>query len=200
MILHRVGIPYRRVDVAQTRGEPRSREFREISAMGKVPAVIFDNGDTLSESGAILYFFGRDSDLWPGDRRTQSEVLRWMFFEQYNHEPSLAVIRYLLHYSTDEAAAERIPELQPKAQHALGVMEQRLETNEWLACESCSLADYALYPYTRLMDESGINPDDYPSIILWLLRIEDQPGFLAMGRDGAEESISFRDYVSGGKK
>jgi glutathione S-transferase len=200
MILHRVGIPYRRVDVAQTRGEPRSREFREINPMDKVPAVIFDNGDILSESGAILYFFGSDTNLWPGDRRTQSEVMRWMFFEQYNHEPSLAVIRYLLHYSTDEAAAERVPELQPKAQHALGVMEQRLETNEWLACESCTLADYAFYPYTRLMDESGINPDDYPSIKRWLLRVENLPGFLAMGQDGAEESISFPDYVLGRKK
>jgi glutathione S-transferase len=200
MILHRVSVPYRRVDVAQPRGEPRSKEFREINPIGKVPAVIFDNGDILSESGAILYFFGEDTDLWPADRRTQSEVLRWMFFEQYSHEPALAVIRYLLHYSTDQVAAERIPELQPKARHALAVMEQRLGSNEWLAGESCTLADYALYPYTRLMDESDISPDDYPSIKRWLGRIEDEPGFLAMGRDGAAETISFPDYIAGRNK
>jgi glutathione S-transferase len=196
MILRRVAVPYRRVDVAQPRGEPRSKEFRDINPIGKVPTVLFDDGDILSESGAILYFFGKGTDLWPDDRRTQSEVLRWMFFEQYSHEPALAVIRYLKHFSSEDGAEQRISELQPKARHALSVMEQRLETNEWLACESCTLADYALYPYTRLMAESGISPADYPSVSRWLEKIENTPGFLGTGQDGAEETISFSEYVT----
>jgi glutathione S-transferase len=196
MILHLVGEPYRRVDVAQTRGEPASTEFRSINPIGKVPAILFDDGDILSESGAILYFFGKETDLWPGERRRQSEVLRWLFFEQYSHEPSLSVIRYLKHFGTVERAAEKIRDLEPRALHALGVMEQRLEKNDWLACEACTLADYALYPYTRMMDDSGFRPDDFPAVNRWFTRIEDRPNFVAMGQDGARETIAFSDYLS----
>lgn len=195
MILRRVGVPYRRVDTAQFRGEPRTNEFLKINPIGKVPTLLFDNGDVLSESGAILYFFGKDTDLWPDDLRAQSEVLRWMFFEQYSHEPSLAVMRYLKHY-TDESTS-RILELLPKARHALGVMEKRLGAHEWLAGASCSIADFALYPYTRVMDESGIDSRNYPSVARWLAELEGQENFLVMGRDGAEEAITFSEYVLG---
>src|SRR2546422_840792 len=195
MILRRIGMPYRRVDAAQSRGEPRTKEFLEINPIGKVPTVLFDNGDVLSESGAILYFFGKATDLWPNDVRAQSEVLRWMFFEQYSHESSIAVMRYLKHYTTGIGSASRIRELEPKAHHALGVMEKRLSANEWLAGETCSIADFALYPYTRVMDESGIDPRNYSSVNRWLGELEDQENFLVMGRDGAQKSITFAEYV-----
>src|SRR5687768_13482401 len=86
MILCRVGISYRRIDTAQTRSEPRSREFLNINPMGKVPVVLLEDGSVLSESGAILFFFGNGTSLWPSDIKDQAEVLRWMFFEQYSHE------------------------------------------------------------------------------------------------------------------
>lgn len=194
MILRRVGLPYRRVDVAQPRGEPRSEAFRKINPIGKVPAVLLDDGDILSESGAILHFFGSGTELWPDDLRIRTEVLRWMFFEQYSHEPALAVIRYLMHFSTEEGAAERARELQPKAHHALGVMEQRLTAGDWLAGDTCTLADYALYPYTRMMEEAGLDADDYPSVDRWLVRVEDQPRFIPPGQDGAEQTVSFAEY------
>ena len=82
MLLHRLAIKFRRVDVAQPRGEPRRPEYLKINPIGKVPAVIFEDGDVLTESGAILYYFAQGTKLWPGDRRAQAEVLRWMFLQK----------------------------------------------------------------------------------------------------------------------
>lgn len=195
MILHRAGVPYRRVDTAQVRGDPRTSDFLRINPIGKVPAVMFDDGDVLSESGAILYYFGKDTGLWPQDLRTQSEVLRWMFFEQYSHEPALAVIRYLKHHRTDKESADRVHALEPKARDALDIMNRRLESADWIACQYCSLADFALYPYTRVMDESGFRRGDYPFVDRWLQRMEEQSDILTMGRDGAEEAVDFSEYL-----
>jgi glutathione S-transferase len=94
MILRRAGQSYRRVDVAQTRGEPRDRNFLAVNPMGKVPAVLREeDGRVMTESGAILYYFSQGTSLWPGSLDDRTEVLRWMFFEQYSHEPTLAVMR-----------------------------------------------------------------------------------------------------------
>ena len=195
MILRHVDEPYRRVDVSQTRGEPRSAEFRKLNPIGKVPAVLLDDGDVLSESGAILYWFARDGELWPGAARAQTDVLRWLFFEQYSHEPSLSVIRYLRRF-TDEPAdhVEQIENLRPKAQHALEVMEDQLQRHEWIAGPGCTIADYALYPYTRVANEAGFELGDFPSIETWLSRMEGRPRFIPMGTDGAEQTLSFAEY------
>lgn len=195
MILSRTYVPFRRVDVAQTRGEPRRPEFLKLNPIGKVPTLLLENGDILSESGAILYYFARDTELWPRDTRSQTEVLRWMFFEQYSHEPSLAVIRYLRSYVEEpERYADRIKELEPKARHALDVMEQRLQANAWIAAVHCTIADYALYPYTRVADEAGFELDYFPAVRAWQERVESQPGFLPMRADGALETLTFTEY------
>jgi glutathione S-transferase len=195
LILRRVGLPFRRVDVAQSRGEPRRPEFLSLNPIGKVPVVLLDNGDMLSESGAILYYFANDSELWPKDTRLQAEVLRWMFFEQYSHEPSLAVMRYLRHFVDDpERHTDQVRQLEPKARHALTVMESQLNGNAWIAGRYCTIADYALYPYTRLASESGFDINRYPSVCRWLVRIEAEPEFLPMNRDGATESLSYSEY------
>ena len=96
MLLHRLEIPFRRVDVSQPKGEPRRAEYLKINPIGKVPSLMLEDGDIITESGAILFYLAQGSKLWPGDRRAQTEVLRWMFFEQYSHEPALAVMRYLI--------------------------------------------------------------------------------------------------------
>src|ERR1700751_278604 len=99
MILGARRLPFRRFDVPQDRNEPRHPAFLKINPMGKVPALILENGDILTESGAMLFYFARSTPLWPNDLRRQTEVLRWMFFEQYSHEPALAVLRYLKLFS-----------------------------------------------------------------------------------------------------
>ena len=198
MILHRVEIPYRRVDVSQTRNETRNVAYLKLNPIGKIPAVKFDSGDVLTESGAILFFFAQNTELWPDDTRIQAEVLRWMFFEQYSHEPALAVIRYLTHHVPDpHEFTDRVSELKPKARFALDVLENHLKRNIWIAHSACTIADYALYPYTRAADESGFDLDAFSSIQRWLARVETEPGHIPFGLDGAAETLSFERYFWG---
>jgi glutathione S-transferase len=198
MLLHRLAIAYRRVDVAQPRGEPRQAAYLKINRMGKVPAVKFEDGDVLTESGAILYYFGQGSKLWPGDRRAQAEVLRWMFFEQYSHEPALAVMRYLIHFAEGpDHHRERLEELKPRAIDALRAMEHQLETWKFIAAETITIADISLYPYTAWAEESGVSLEDYPAIRRWLGQVEAEPGFLPLMRDGATELLTYANYFEG---
>lgn len=197
MLLHRLEIPYRRVDVSQPRGEPRRAEYLKINPIGKVPALMLEDSDIISESGAILFYLAQGSKLWPGDRRVQTEVLRWMFFEQYSHEPALAVMRYLLLF--DEAPGKsraRLEELKPRAEHALMVMEVQLKVWRFVAAETITIADYALYPYTAWAHEAGVSLENYPAIRRWLLQTEREPRFLPLMKDGAVETISFGDYFT----
>lgn len=195
MIFGRIGETYRRVDVAQTRNEPRDEKYLAMNPMGKVPAVLREDGRVLSESGAILYYFAQSTPLWPKGVDEQTEVLRWMFFEQYSHEPSLAVMRYLRHFTDDPIpSSNRIAELEPKARHALMVLESQLSDKEWLAADRCTIADYALYPYTRTADSVGFEIAEYPGIERWLARVECQPGFIPLGTGAAVETLSFAEY------
>jgi glutathione S-transferase len=199
MLLHRLEIKYRRIDVAQPRGEPRRPEYLKLNPMGKVPAIMFEDGDILTESGAILFYFAQGSKLWPGDRRVQAEVLRWMFFEQYSHEPALAVMRYLIHFADGaEKNKERLEELRPRAVAALTTMDKQLKMWKFVAAETVTIADLALYPYTAWAQESGVDLDDYPAIRRWIHQIEAEPRFLPLLRDGAEKSLSFAEYFNSG--
>jgi glutathione S-transferase len=200
MLLHRQEIPYRRVDVSQPRGEPTRAEFLKINPIGKVPALMLEDGDILTESGAILYYLAQGSKLWPGDRRAQTEVLRWMFFEQYSHEPALAVMRYLIHFAEGpQRSKERLEELKPKAERALMAMEHQLKMWKFVAAETITIADYALYPYTAWAHEAGVDLEDYPAIRRWLLQIESEVLFLPLMRDGAAETIGFAEYFGQGR-
>jgi glutathione S-transferase len=195
LILGRANIEYRRVEVSQVAGHTRTPQFLALNPMGKVPAVKLEDGDVLTESGALLYWFGRRTELWPAVARERTEVLRWMFFEQYSHEPTLAVMRYLRRIAVpapEQVARQR--ELEPRAQQALGVMEARLATSAWLAGRSCSLADLALYPYTKWADEAGIDLSPYSHIERWLARVEGQPRFVTLRTEGAAEVIPFDAY------
>ena len=186
MILHRARVTYRRVDVAQSRGEPRRAEYLAINPIGKVPAVCLADGDVLTESGALLYWFGRDTELWPTGERARAEVLRWLFFEQYNHEPTLAGIRYWRRFSPHpEKRSGRIAELAPGAGLALEVMERQLATCPFITGSACTLADLALYPNTRWADEADIDLGPYGAIQAWLARVEEQPRFLPLRTEGA---------------
>ena len=163
--------------------------------MGKVPAVRFPDGTVLSDSGALLFYFSSETPLWPGGLREQAEVLRWMFFEQYSHEPALAVLRYLQHFAPDrDAHRERIADLVTRSKFVLGVLEQRLAESDWIAGPTTTIADYALYPYTRWMEEVGFSRQDCPAIDRWLLSLEQMPEFLPLYADGAAEVIEFSDY------
>ena len=188
-----LGLPHCRVDVDQTRGEPATPAFRRVNPIGKVPAVRLDDGRVLGESGAILQFFANGTPYWPEDPWRQAEVLRWMFFEQYSHEPAIAVNRYLLRFMSglDEFDQERRRRNHERGLRALAVMEDRLAGQDWLAGDCPTIADIALYAYTHLAEEGGFPLAPYPGIGRWLDRVATWPGHFPMRQETATEVIGF---------
>lgn len=198
MILNFRKLDFQRVDVRQDLSHPRDPRFLKICSMGKIPAVMLDDGDVLTESGALLYYFAQDTALWPKDTRTQAEVLRWMFFEQYSHEPAIAVLRYLKRFAApSEVSAARINELEDKSNSVLDVLDQRLRTTDWVAGSVPTIADLALFPYTRLSGEVGLDVQKQrQAISAWLDRLESIEEFLPVYSDAATEVIDFERYFS----
>ncbi len=192
LLLAHLGIPYRRIDTTQNRGEPATPEFRAINPAGKIPALVFDDGRVLSESGAILFYFAQGTALFPAEAWDQANVLRWMFFEQYSHEPYVAVNRHLLlHKSADEVThlAGRIADNHARGEQALAVIEQQLSGGEWLAAGRYTIADVALYAYTHSAAEGGFDLGAYPAIRAWLGRVRAQPGYIAQMQEGSAEPV-----------
>ena len=188
LLLAQLGTAYRRVDTTQNRGEPATTRFRAVNPIGKIPTIVFDNGRMLSESGAILFYFAQGTGFFPEDGWDQANVLRWMFFEQYSHEPYIAVNRHLLlHSSPAELTnlADRITANHARGEQALAVMEQQLAANDWLAAGRYSIADIALYAYTHSAAEGGFDLGAYPAIRAWLDRVRAQPGHIAQMQEEA---------------
>jgi glutathione S-transferase len=197
MILGTRGLPFCRVDVRQDRGEPRHPAFLKINPMGKVPALILENGDILTESGAMLFYFARGTPLWPDSLRRQTEVLRWMFFEQYSHEPALAVLRYLKLFSGSASSpVTRIAELEQKSKFVLDILNDRLKVTEWIVGPEPTIADYALYPYTRLAEEVDLPAAGWPRVLSWLTHVEGLPGVSPVYHDAAVEVVPFTTYFA----
>ena len=192
LILARLGIAYRRVDTTQNRGEPQSAAFRAINPIGKIPAVVFDDGRMMSESGALLFYFAQDTALFPDERWDQANVLRWMFFEQYSHEPYIAVNRHLLlHLGAAERTemAARIADNHVRGNAALAVMEQHLARHDWLAAGRSTIADIALYAYTHSAADGGFDLSRYPAVGRWLDRVRAEPGHIGQFDEAAVEAV-----------
>lgn len=201
MILARVGVPYRRVEVSQSQGHTLQPAFRELNPLGKVPVVIVEDGRVLTESGALLYWFARKTELWPESPKQRAEVLRWMYFEQYSHQPALSQLRQrrcLKH--SPELSAESPPvhdaELERQARRALDVMERQLELRTFIAAPACTIADYALYPFTKWADPDEVLLAPYPEVRRWLSAIEAQPRFVPLLTDAARSVVGFDDYFA----
>ena len=193
LLLARLGIAYRRVDTTQNRGETRTPEFLAINPIGKIPTVVFDDGRMLSESGAILYHFARDTAFFPNDLWDQANVLRWVFFEQYSHEPYIAVNRHWkLHLSAEEQAAlaSRIADNHARGERALAIMEQQLSAHDWLAAGCCTIADIALYAYTHTAGEGGFDLAPYPGIRRWLGRVAAQPRYIPQMHEDVDVPVT----------
>ncbi|MHA1599302.1 MAG: glutathione S-transferase family protein [Alphaproteobacteria bacterium] len=190
LLLAQLDIKHRRIDVDQVRGEPRSEAFLTINPIGKVPALQLEDGRILSESGAILYYLAQGSPFWPDDAWGQAQVLRWMFFEQYNHEPYIAVNRYLLRFSKDpEAVAERIAVNAVKGKQALETMERYLSDHEWFGTNQYTLADITLYAYTHVAHEGGFDLVEYPAVMGWLARARARPGHIGLMQETSTEKV-----------
>jgi glutathione S-transferase len=179
---HQLGIDLRLKDYpSQQYGGTRTPEFLAINPNGKVPVLEFEDGYRLPESGAILFHLGEGTALQPADSRGRAEMLSWMFFEQYSHEPCIAVALYLKLYARPEERAawqSRLPELIAKGNNALWVMEQRLCGRDWLAGSAYSLADIALFAYTHRAETGGFALSAFPRVSAWVARVQTTPRFL----------------------
>ena len=180
---HQLGIPLNLVDYPLHGGKTREPEFLAKNPNGRVPLLEFEDGRFLPESGAILFYLAQGSALWPSGRWAQAEVLQWMFFEQYSHEPYIAVARFWLGYAPKEALEAKrhlVPEWHQKGYAALSVMEGHLAARDWFAGERYSIADIALYAYTHKAHEGGFDLDDYRHVRAWMERVKATPGYIAL--------------------
>jgi glutathione S-transferase len=163
-------------------GTTRKAEFLAKNPNGRVPLLEFEDGRMLAESDAILWYLSEDQFL-PADRWGRAEVLQWMFFEQYSHEPYVAVARFWLSYAPKEELEKRrhlIPEWHAKGDAALGVMQSHLARRDWFAAGRYSIADIALYGYTHCAAEGGFDLARYPAVGAWLKRVASQPGHVPL--------------------
>jgi len=190
LIMALTGVAHRRVEVNQVRGDPKTPAYRAMAPIGKVPAVKFDDGRVMAESGALLYWFARASRFFPEDPWAQTQALQWMFFEQYTHEPAIAVNRYLMHYAPpgDPRRAQLAANAE-KGNFALSVMERHLTANDWFAPSGYSIADMALYAYTHVAGEGGFDLASYPKIRAWISRVASQPGHIEMMQETSAEPV-----------
>jgi len=186
LLLTQLGIPFQRIEYDITRGQTRTPEFLEnVNANGRVPVLETEEGTLLPESNAILYFLAEGTPFLPDDRLQKARTLQWMFFEQYSHEPNVAVARAWLHVFDVQMTEERRAALearQKRGYDALGVMEEHLERNDYFVGGRYSVADITLYAYTHVADEGGFDLDGFPAILAWLERVSAQPGYIPITR------------------
>jgi len=181
LVLEQLGTPYRWVEVDSAAGGTRTPAFLAMNPNGKVPLLEVEPGRYLPESNAILCFLADGTRLWPVDRWSRAQALQWMFFEQYSHEPYVAVARFIARWlPADHPRRAELPRLVERGHQALAVMEQRLGETPYFAGDSYSVADIALFAYTHCAADGGIALDGYPAIRAWLDRVRVQPGFVPM--------------------
>jgi glutathione S-transferase len=178
-----LGIAIRLENYPVNGSKTRSPEFLAKNPNGRVPLLELDDGRCLAESGAILWYLAEGTNLVPTDKWGRAETLQWMFFEQYSHEPYIAVARFWVSYAPkDELEKKRhlVPEWHSKGNAALGVMETHLANRAWFAGDSYSIADVALYGYTHAAEEGGFDLANYPAIAAWLKRVTSEPNHVAL--------------------
>jgi glutathione S-transferase len=169
------------VDVADRSNRPEL--LGGLNPALRVPTLVLDDGRALGESGAILWLFGEGSRFVPADAFERAQVLQWMFFEQYDHEPAIAVARFWLMYSgrPREEFADRLPERTAAGYRALDALERHVDGSTWLVGDGMTLADIALYAYTHVAHEGGFELERYAGIRGWLDRVAAEPGHVPMG-------------------
>jgi glutathione S-transferase len=181
LALEQLALPYRWIEVDSTRGATRTAQFLSMNPNGKVPTLALEDGTFLPESNAILCYLADASRLMPADRLGRARALQWMFFEQYSHEPYIAVARFILRYlPPDSPRRAELPRLHERGQQALGVMEQHLRREPFFVGSRYSVADIALFAYTHCAADGGFDLGSYPAINSWLDRVRSQPRFVPL--------------------
>ena len=179
LLLTKLGIPFERRELSVFDRSNRPDVLGGLNPALRVPTLVLDDGRALGESNAILWYFGDGTEYVPTDRYERAEVMQWQFFEQYDHEPNIAVARFwaLADITPSEADAEA---KRKGGERALAGMERHLAEREYLVGERFSIADIALYAYTHVAPEGGYSLQPYPAVRQWLARVSSQPGHIAI--------------------
>ena len=178
LLFAQLGIEYETIEMSVVDRSNRSEVLGDLNPGLRVPTVVLDDGRPLGESNAILWYFGDGTQYVPEDPYERAQVLQWQFFEQYSHEPSIAVARFLIAYSElpREQYAARLPGLMKTGYVALDAMERHLDGRTFLVVETYTVADISLYAYTHVAHEGEFDLGSYAAIRAWLDRVAGQPG------------------------
>jgi glutathione S-transferase len=166
------------VDIDVLAGETQKTIFRKLNPNGKIPLVTLRDGNTLAESNAILGFLAEGTPWMPSAGIARAKTYEWLFFEQYSHEPYIAVARFIQYYQN--MPAERVAEYKQckiDGAHALNVMEHNLSKHAFFGGATPSIADIALFAYTHVADQGGFDLQSYPAISRWILDMQSVPGY-----------------------
>lgn len=199
LLLEQIARDYRWVEVDSAHGATRKPGFLALNPNGRVPIVETDDGRVLAESNAILVWLAEGTSFWPDDAWQRAQALSWMFFEQYSHEPYIAVARFVRGWTPpDSPRRGELPKLLKRGHAALSVMERHLSMQRWFTGPQYGAADIALFAYTDVAHHGGFDLAPYPAIRDWLARVRDTPDFVAMPEPDAvaAELIAGSDAVA----
>lgn len=181
LLLEQLGRDYRWIEVDSARGETRTPAFLARNPNGRVPLIELEDGRVLVESNAILCWLAEGTGFVPADAWQRAQALSWMFFEQYSHEPYIAVARFIRGWTpADSPRRADLPRLRERGHQALAVMERHLQSADWFAGAAYGIADIALFAYTHCAGDGGFDMSAYPRIRAWLARVRATPGFVPM--------------------
>jgi len=180
LLLAHLGIPYERRELSVHDRANRPALLGGLNPALRVPTIVLDDGRSLGESNAILWYFGDHTRYVPDDRYERAQVLQWQFYEQYDHEPNIAVPRFWLHYKGGAIDPVALAARQSAGYRALDAMEKHLAGREFLVGSRYSLADISLYAYTHVAEEGNFDMARYPAIRSWLARVAAQPGHVTI--------------------
>ncbi|MCZ4340921.1 glutathione S-transferase family protein [Sphingomonadaceae bacterium G21617-S1] len=165
------GLPYRWIETSVLAGDTRTPDYLAMNPAGQVPLVRFDDGRTLAQSNAIMLAFAEGSNLIPEDGYLRAKMYEWLFWEQYSHEPYVAVARFHVHY-LGKTVAELDPKIIERGNGALKLLDDSVAGRDFLVGDRLTLADIALVAYSRVADEGGFALGDYPALQRWIARVE----------------------------
>lgn len=181
LLLEQLGRDYRWIEVDSARGETRTPTFLARNPNGRVPLIELEDGRVLVESNAILCWLAEGTGFVPADAWQRAQALSWMFFEQYSHEPYIAVARFIRGWTpADSPRRAELPRLRERGHQALAVMERHLQSADWFGGAAYGIADIALFAYTHCAGDGGFDLSAYPRIGAWLERVRATPGFVPM--------------------
>ncbi len=175
LLLTQLGVAFDRVELDILKGETRTPQFLGRNPNGRIPCLELEDGTHLWESNAIQFYLAEGTDFLPAGRLERAQVLQWMFFEQYSHEPYIAVVRFWHHAGMVEANRDQLEAKVARGYAALDVMETHLRAHAFFVAERYSIADIALYAYTHVAHEGEFDLSKYPAVTAWLARVRAQP-------------------------